>query len=34
MSREEDAISLVLPDMVRPEVAGGEFAVLEIDAPS
>ncbi len=34
MSRESDAISLVHPDMVRAEVASGEFAALEIDAPA
>ena len=33
MIREGDAISLVHPDMVRAELASGEFAVLEIDAP-
>jgi DNA-binding transcriptional LysR family regulator len=31
--REGDAISLVLPERVRPEVASGEFAVREIDVP-
>jgi DNA-binding transcriptional LysR family regulator len=33
MVREGDAIALVHPDMVRDEVASGDFKVLEIDAP-
>jgi DNA-binding transcriptional LysR family regulator len=31
--REGDAVSLVHPDMVRSELASGEFVVLHFDAP-
>lgn len=34
MLREGDAVSLVHPDSVRPELASGEFVILDFDAPA